>query len=178
MLPMGLTEKHLAEGETVVMTLRTHMKAVFVPLLILLLLVVVVVAVWWLGPDNPILAWGTLGVATVAAVIWVVIPHLRWLTTEYTVTTKRISMRSGIVTRVGRDIPLYRINDVTYEKDLLDRMLGCGTLVISDASDGPGLTLHDVPHVEDVQVRLHELLFAHDDGSDDGEWPPTEPPRR
>ena len=37
--------------------------------------------------------------------------------------------------------------------------------------------LHDVPHVEDVQVKLQNLLFAGDDGSDDGEWPPNEPRR-
>ena len=32
--------------------------------------------------------------------------------------------------------------------------------------------------VEEVQVELQNLLFAADDGSDDGEWPPTEPRRR
>ena len=32
--------------------------------------------------------------------------------------------------------------------------------------------------IEDVQVELQNLLFAADDGSDDGEWPPTEPRRR
>ena len=36
----------------------------------------------------------------------------------------------------------------------------------------------DVPRVEGVQVELQNLLFSADDGSDDGEWPPTEPRRR
>jgi len=151
MLPMGLSEKHLTEGEHVVMELKEHAKALFWPFVLLVVLV--------------------------AAVVWVFVPWLRWRTTEYTVTNKRIAMRSGIITRTGRDIPLYRINDVNYEKGPIDRIFGCGTLVISDATDKPGLNLHDVPDVENVQVRLHDLLFTADDGSDDGEWPPNEPPR-
>lgn len=89
-----------------------------------------------------------------------------------------MSNRYGLLTKRGRDIPLYRINDVAIEKSVLDRMLGCGTLVISDATDKAGMELHDVPRVEEVQVELQNLLFSADDGSDDGEWPPTEPRRR
>ena len=176
MLPMSVN-KNLAEGETVVMELRTHPKALFLPILVLILIVAAATAILWFSPEHPVVLWGTLGVAAVAAVVWVVVPHLRWLTTNYTITTKRLSTRTGIITRTGRDIPLYRINDVTYEKDLVDRMFGCGTLIISDATAKPGMTLPDVPRVEEVQVRLHELLFAADDGSDDGEWPPSEPRR-
>ena len=29
--------------------------------------------------------------------------------------------RSGIVTRIGRDVPLYRLNDVHFENTLADR---------------------------------------------------------
>jgi uncharacterized membrane protein YdbT with pleckstrin-like domain len=87
--------------------------------------------------------------------------------------------RSGVFTRRGRDIPLYRINDVTYEKDLLDRMLGCGTLVISDASDEGRSVLHDVPRVEELQLVITNLLFGNDDGADDDGTPPRSPePRR
>lgn len=114
----------------------------------------------------------------VVLVGWVLLPFLRWVTSRYTVTNRRLITRSGILTRTGRDIPLYRINDVSYEKSLTDRLLGCGTLVISDATDKAGVTLHDVPRVEQVQVVLHDLLFSADDGSDDGEFPPREPRRR
>ena len=47
---------------------------------------------------------------------------------------------------------------MAYEKDLVDRMLGCGTLVISDASTHGQVALPDIPHVEDVQRKLNELL--------------------
>ena len=40
----------------------------------------------------------------------------------------------------------------------IDRMLGCGTLVISDASTHGRVELHDIPDVERVQHQLMDLL--------------------
>ena len=61
-------------------------------------------------------------------------PFLDWLTATYTITTKRLITREGLIARRGHDIPLMRISDVAYDEGIVDRMLGCGTLVISDAS--------------------------------------------
>ncbi len=114
-------------------------------------------------------------------IVWFTVrPFLRWLTASYTVTNRRLINRSGILTRTGRDIPLHRINDVKYERDLLDRLLGCGTLVISDASEEGRSVLPDVPRVERLQLVITDLLFGNDDGADDDGTPrhPGEPRRR
>ena len=39
-----------------------------------------------------------------------------------------------------------RISDISYEKGLIDRMFGCGTLVVSDASEQGLVPLKDIPH--------------------------------
>ena len=65
-----------------------------------------------------------------------------------------------MITRRGHDIPLSRISDVSYERDLVDRMLGCGTLVISDASTYGQVSLPDIPQVEESQRRLNQLLHG------------------
>ena len=177
---MGI-QSTLGADEHVVLALRTHVKALFVAMIATVLTITAAVVLALLVPEGstqPWLRWIILGVAVVLVAVWGVLPFLRWVTSSYTITNRRLITRSGIITRTGRDIPLYRINDVTYEKDLLDRILGCGTIIISDATDKAGVVLHDVPRVEKVQVQLHELLFAADDGSDDGEFPPTEPRRR
>ena len=57
-------------------------------------------------------------------------------------------------------------------------MLGCGTIVVSDATEKAGVLLYDVPRVAEVKKQLSELLFKADDGSDDGEFPPTDPRNR
>lgn len=178
---MGLRDHQLTEGEQVVLRLRTHVKALWLAVITAVVLAAVLVALWWFlrGTDAYVLTMWVAGAAALVLAVWlVVLPFLRWNTERYTVTTRRISHRHGIVTRRGRDIPLHRINDIALEKDLLDRLLGCGTLVVSDATQQSGMVLHDVPDVERVQVRLQELLYSYDDGSDDGEWPPNEPDRR
>ncbi len=56
---------------------------------------------------------------------------------------------------------------MTFEKGLLDRLLGCGTLVVSDASEQSGMRLRDVPQVESVHRQLTDLIFGGADGRDD-----------
>ncbi|WP_418275229.1 PH domain-containing protein [Isoptericola jiangsuensis] len=174
---MALNEKNLTDGERVVMELREHPKALVWPIVVLIAVLITAVVAGMLIPEGPG-RWVAWVVLAVVAVVWVFVPWLRWRSTSFSVTTQRIAMRSGVFTRIGRDIPLYRINDVSMEMGLIDRMFGCGTLVVSDATEKAGMKLPDVPDVESVHRELQELLFRADDGSDDGEWPPTEPPRR
>jgi uncharacterized membrane protein YdbT with pleckstrin-like domain len=174
---MALSEKNLTDGEHVVMELREHPKALVWPVVVLLGVLAGAVAVMTLVPEG-VGRWVGLAVLALVAVVWVFVPWLKWHTTSFSVTNQRIAMRSGLITRVGRDIPLYRINDVAMEKGLIDRLFGCGTLMVSDATEKQGMVLPDVPDVETVHRRLQELLFSADDGSDAGEWPPREPRRR
>jgi uncharacterized membrane protein YdbT with pleckstrin-like domain len=82
------------------------------------------------------------------------------------VTNRRLITRRGIITRHGHDLPLRRINDVAYERQLVDRLLGCGTLVISAASEQGQIRLPDVPNVEQMHLRITELLHeSHQAGA-------------
>jgi hypothetical protein len=45
-------------------------------------------------------------------------------------------------------------------------MLGCGTLVVSDASEEGKSILHDVPHVDKLQLLITDLIFDRAAGSD------------
>ena len=177
---MALKDTQLADGEKVILSIRTHWKALAEPVALGIFLLALLWLVWWFTRDLSYGSWVTIAVAVVSlglAAWFVAVPILRWLTERYVITNRRISHRTGILTKVGRDIPLHRINDIGIEKNLLDRMLGAGSLLVSDATDKAGMLLHDVPWVESVHVQLQNLLYARDDGSDDGEWPPNEPPR-
>jgi hypothetical protein len=65
---------------------------------------------------------------------------------------------------------------------VLDRLLGCGTLIISDASEEGRSVLPDVPNVEKLQLVITDLLFGDGpdgdggDGTGDGGF--TRPPTR
>jgi membrane protein YdbS with pleckstrin-like domain len=175
---MGISQKLLSDGEYVVLSVRSHGKALIGPVALFFLVVAGVITVLMLTPNNTAVASGAALVAVPVIIVLSLIPFLRWMTSTYTVTNRRLITRHGIITRTGRDIPLFRINDVAYEKHLIDRILGCGTLIISDATEKAGVVLPDIPHVEQVQLQISDLLFARDDGNDDdGSRVPGEPPR-
>jgi uncharacterized membrane protein YdbT with pleckstrin-like domain len=93
--------------------------------------------------------------------IWLVlIPFLRWRTTTYTITNRRLITRSGIVNKIGKDLPLNRINEVSYERSLMDRILGCGSLNVQTAAEDGMVVLRDVPNVEHVSREITQLLFG------------------
>ncbi len=103
------------------------------------------------------------GVAALLIVVWVAKPFVRWLTTTYTFTNRRFIKRSGFIAKEGRTIPLNRISGVDFEIGVVDRVFGCGTLVVTDASEAGTVELHDIPHVERVQMQVSEELHRLSD---------------
>lgn len=160
---MGIDPQLLGQGEVEVLSLRTHAKALIGPALVLLLIAVVIGGSFALLPSQwAVAAWIIVLVGVVAAVSWVVLPFLRWWTTTYTLTNRRIITRRGIITKSGHDLPLTRINNVAYRRSMTDRMFGCGSLELTTAADEP-VVLEDIPDVERVHVVMTELLFSGDD---------------
>lgn len=168
----------LSDGERVVAHKHPHVKMLFFPVLVLL---VVVGAGTWLAvvisaaaPPWDMVGLLVIGVLGAALLAWLVLaPFVRWRTTHFIVTTDRVIAREGVLKRTGIDIPMARINSVQFEHGLVDRIFGCGTLIIESASDEP-LTFDDIPKVE----RMHTLIYrqVNDNPYDDyGSHPPDHP---
>lgn len=164
---MAFNEKHLGEGEQLILTLREHVKALFWPAVVLVLIGVAVGVGIAMIPDQyrPVGLYVLGGVALLLSIWLCFLPWLRWFTTTIAITDRRIITRRGIINRLGHDVPLRRINNVNYDRDLLDRIFGCGTLTMETAAGQP-LELHDIPDVERVQVTITDLLF---NGGADGD---------
>jgi uncharacterized membrane protein YdbT with pleckstrin-like domain len=168
---VAFPEKLLNEGEHVVVSTRTHPKVLLLPLLIMVLTLAVAAFVQRTGGGGVADAMriGVWGAAAVVIIWWVVRPVIAWATTTYTFTNRRFIRRSGLVAKEGRTIPLNRISGVDFEIGVIDRIFGCGTLVVSDASEQGRVELEDVPRVEEVQLKvaeeLHRLSSRRDDGT-------------
>ena len=154
---MAISPKLLTDGESVVVDTRTHPKALILPGLVLVVTLAVAIFLVRLTSNGTVQLVVWL-VAFIVFVVWVLKPVLDWLTATYTITNRRLITREGLIARRGHDIPLMRISDVAFNQGILDRVLGCGTLVISDASTHGSVDLHDIPGVEDVQRTLLDLL--------------------
>jgi uncharacterized membrane protein YdbT with pleckstrin-like domain len=154
-------DRSLAIGEEPVAVLHPHWKTLVVPVIMTFVVVAVLLTGEVLIPSGSGAAVERLVLAVVAIALlmwWLIIPILAWRTTVYELTTKRMRLRDGILTRNGRDIPLSRITDVSFRKGVLDRLLGCGTLVVESAGEHGELTLRNIPHVEEVSAKLFQLV--------------------
>ncbi len=86
------------------------------------------------------------------------VPFLKWRTTTYELTNRRIRQRTGIIARTGRDFPLNRISDVSFRQSLIDRMFGCGQLVVESPGEQGELILSEIPDVQKVQGILFQMV--------------------
>ena len=118
---MAFPSKLLNEGEHVVVSTRTHPKALIGPVLVLLLLVVGIIVLSRYTDSTVIGA--IVGAVSVGIVFWWVLrPFVDWLTTTYTFTNRRFIKRSGFIAKEGRTIPLNRISGVDFEIGVIDRI--------------------------------------------------------
>jgi len=159
---VGFPESVLTKDEQVVLHLHPHWKAMIRPVLVLIVVLAAVIAAAIFLPSS----WSPAGLIAVGAVglvlvVWLTLwPWIKWRTTHYVFTTERVILRQGVFAREGRDIPLGRVNDVSFGHNLIERMLGCGTLTIESAGERGQVVLDDIPRVERTQSVLYELVEA------------------
>lgn len=158
----GMTpDPSLTDDEQLVLRMHPHWKTLIRPLLVAVLVVAVALVAEVLIPSGSAAAVERLAVAAIAILalmLWMMVPVLRWRMTTYELTTRRLRMRDGIVTRHGRDIPLARVTDVSFRKGLLDRLLGSGRLVVESPGEHGQIVLTDIPQVEYTQATLFRLV--------------------
>ena len=157
---MGYPTNLLADGERIEVEMRPHYRALIAPAVVLVV-EVFLASFLFFWTDQAWLRWLILGAAVVVAVFGVLIPYLRWASTQYVFTDRRIIIRRGILTKQGRDMPLSKVNNVSFEVPLLGRILNYGRISIESASDAE-LVIDDVPNVEEIQRDIYRLHEADD----------------
>ncbi len=162
---MGFPENVLARGERVERDLHPHWLTVVGPTLLGLLLAALCVLAVAATPNDSTgntIQWAAVAVLVALAVVAVVVPYLRWRTTHYVITSHRVMVRRGILTKTGKDITLSKITDVSFEQTLLDRVIGSGSLHIESAGDSPDENLSDIPRSNEVQQLVNRLIDEDD----------------
>jgi uncharacterized membrane protein YdbT with pleckstrin-like domain len=148
-----------ATPENVVARLRPHGRALFWPTVALLLIVGATTYFFGRFPED----WenlALLGVAALLVLLLWVIPLLLWLGRNYTITTRRIILRSGFIVRVRQELLHSRGYDVTVRKNGLQSVFGSGDVQINTGLEHP-VVLRDVPGADLVQAALHDLMEAN-----------------
>lgn len=79
---------------------------------------------------------------------------IRWV-----LTTERLRVVRGILSRATEEVELTRVRDVSYEQSLAQRALGIGTVtVVGTDATAPVVVLHDVDGPEQVKELIREAV--------------------
>ena len=165
---MPFPRKYLNEGEDIVVEMRPHWFFLAGPALALLgaLILLVVVSIRVAG-DVQRLAMIPLLLLVLLALVWFVVRYAKWATTTFVVTTDRLIHRTGVVSKSGREIPLERLNDVSFHSTIFQRMLGAGDLLIESAGERGQQLFASFPHPERTQNLIHhQIELAQDRDAD------------
>jgi uncharacterized membrane protein YdbT with pleckstrin-like domain len=146
----------LQAQEAVVARLRPHARAMFWPSVALV--VIVTLAAFYAGSfDSAVVNILIVVAAFFAALFAWVVPLLAWLGRNYTITTRRIVLRSGFLVRVRQELLHSRGYDVTVRKTALQSMFGSGDVEVNSGLEHP-VVLRDIPDADLVQEALHDLM--------------------
>lgn len=144
---MNYLSRDLIEGERVVFTARPHRVGLLLPAL---------------GAGAALslafLAWldGTLGAAAslFAVPAFAAVPSwLRWRSTQYVVTNKRLCVRTGVLKVTTLETVLNKVGTIGVEQDLPGRALGYGTVIIKGLGGG----VEALPRIADP-YRLRRMV--------------------
>ncbi|HEV2167147.1 MAG TPA: PH domain-containing protein [Thermoplasmata archaeon] len=68
---------------------------------------------------------------TILGLLWLLVRYLRWITTVYAVTTSRVIVQRGILSRDLDEIPVTQVRGVDVRQSVIQRLLGYGTIRLS-----------------------------------------------
>ena len=109
------------------------------------------------GSFNGWISWIGL-VLFVVGLAWMTITFLKWRTINFVVTTDRLIFRSGLVSKQGREIPLQRVNDISFTQSFFERLIGAGDLMIESGGEHGQEHFTDVRRPFDVQNEIYRQL--------------------
>jgi membrane protein YdbS with pleckstrin-like domain len=154
--PVDLVGTDVAQPpERILVRMRPHARRLTLPVLVLF---ATCAALGYFGGQFPEQwqNWTALGVAAALVLFVTLLPFLAWLGHRYTITSRRIIARRGLLVRHRQDVYLARVTDVRLRRGPLQSMFRSGDVRVVA---GPDLTLvlHDVPNAQLVASTLGDL---------------------
>jgi membrane protein YdbS with pleckstrin-like domain len=174
---MPFPRRLLVPGEELVLDLRPHWIALFLPAIATIAIVLggflIISKIDGFAINVVLVAMAILLIAyPLRKLIW-------WLTSCFVVTSDRLIHREGWIAKHSFEIPLEAINDVRFAQGVFERIIGAGTLIVQSASESGREEFKAIRNPEDVQKTIYhqgemnqQRMFRPA-----GTMPATEPPR-
>lgn len=166
--PPADVNKYLLPHEQQVITVRKHPAVLAGPIALTvagLVIAAVLSDTLFLHQSTlMLLVWAAWGVLF----LWLLGKIAEWAVNYFVVTSRRMLLTSGLVTRKVGMMPLAKVTDMTFERPLLGQILGYGTFILESAGQDQALSNVDyIPYPEQLYLEVCALLFPGTDPNKD-----------
>jgi uncharacterized membrane protein YdbT with pleckstrin-like domain len=152
--------KLLNDDEQIVLDLHPHWWFFAPPLLALI--AALILGILALANDVHTALKIPVGLLVLGLLAWFGWRYLRWITTNFVVTSDRLIYRHGVLSKHGIEIPLDRVNTVFFRQSIFERMVGAGDLVIESASETGRQRFSNVRKPSAVQNEIYRQIEANE----------------
>jgi membrane protein YdbS with pleckstrin-like domain len=106
---------------------------------------------------------GTLTVVWGLVALWVAWRVGDWYFDRFVLTSRRVMVVSGMVSRKVAMMPLARVTDMAYNQSPVGRMLGYGSFILESAGQDQALReVHHLPHPRDLYLLMLDEMYGPD----------------
>ena len=159
---MAFPRKLLNDGEELVLDLRPHWIYLAPSLSSLIVAVVVgIIVITQVHGTARTVTSPPVGVIVLVILVWFGVRYAKWVTTNFVLTHDRVVSRRGVLAKSGMEIPLERINTVTFNQGIFERLVGAGDIGIESASQGGRETFSDIRRPAQVQREIYVQMEAN-----------------
>jgi len=158
----------LHEREHQVITVRMHPAVLLAPVALALggLIIAVVLNGSILSGQHAIML--IVWVGWLILFLWALVKAATWSVEYFVVTSRRMILTSGLLTRKVAMMPLNKVTDMSFQRSLGGRLFGYGEFILESAGQDQALrNIPFIPYPEQLYLEVCDLLFPSKDDGDD-----------
>ena len=104
----------------------------------------------------------------VCVLAWLALKIWLWLEDYFVVTSQRLLLTTGLLTRTVNMMPLGKVTDMSFKRTAWGRILGYGEFVVESAGQDQALrNIRNLPYPEQLYLEVCGLIFKDSGDSDD-----------
>lgn len=115
--------------------------------------------VWSGSPSQWVNFWWFVSCLLVIPIPYVIWKYLDVRYQKMTLTTQRLRIEEGVLSKKIDEVELYRIKDTQLKQSFIDRMLGLGTVeIVSSDETNPVLHIRSIKNARDMREKLRQCV--------------------
>ena len=161
--------KYLLPHEHQVITVRKHPAVLLKPILIVLLGLVIAAVISTTVARHQAGVVGFVWIAWAVLLLYLVEKVVEWSQDYFIVTSRRMLLASGVITRKVAMMPLVKVTDMSFQRSSMGGLLGYGKFILESAGQDQALRVVDyLPYPEQLYLEVCGLIFpGKQEGDDD-----------